>query len=742
MLSNGHTIANVAAHNERLYEAHAYPEMPKNEADILKSRYRWLLDTKDHRTLYRMLDRKLGINVEQEAHINIDNWLDPTSPSFDAGLKSSVFHYKPRTAKNDRFELCIATAEMKKAAWAYANRKQIIVDGTFGISISKVLLFIIMSADEFGKGIPLALLMFSAPSGNNHTAAGYDASILEKLFSLWQHSLGISSTGQPFSPTVAITDTDLKERRALTLTFPSIFLLICRFHIRQSWRNHRNKCLRASTAAHSQMQIRLRHIEDTLLTSASYSSACEAVNRERAELDLILLTGDGTIAKSALDHINYLSSYWLASEPLWHSWSDKGRQDAATILRCPIESVVGTTNHLESFNGLLKNHKLQRYKRNGYRMRLDLLTRVLVDNILPGIFKRSRLRRREEDLINKRILSLPGGELLIKKISQTVNISTPVAFFKADAGRDQAAKLLFENKQISVPEFGSDGFTFTCYSSVALATDSTPVSYTVNLQLHGAGLCTCPDFQSRGGACKHMRAALLRLDQLRMDSPHIKIPHIVLPTTESEARLQLGSLESLHPSSTSTEELIEQTEQAIRDKLLTEDDLFEQGSEVGTRSSTPDTFEESSETTEKAFAGQDENAQLYITDEYDLPTLHDSAKLSVDDQSIARVLRDLEHVSPKLSQLSEYLSGIHLHHPELIARAVACRLNLQLLVDALDETLQTAAQDIMAEEKSDPVYDKNLPQVSFHPDKRKRKDILPPSPEKGTTKRHQSYSVN
>jgi hypothetical protein len=41
-----------------------------------------------------------------------------------------------------------------------------------------------------------------------------------------------------FEPLVTLTDTDLKERGALILVFPRIWLLICKFHIHQSWQNH------------------------------------------------------------------------------------------------------------------------------------------------------------------------------------------------------------------------------------------------------------------------------------------------------------------------------------------------------------------------------------------------------------------------------------------------------------------------------------------------------------------------
>lgn len=762
MLNSGHTLASVISRNEHMYDAYAYPTMPKTEADILQSRYRWLLDAKDHRTLYRMLDRRRGVNVKQDAHINIDEWLNQDSPLFDKTLASSVFHYKPRTNKEDRFELCISTKEMREASWAYAHKKQIILDGTFGISVSKVLLFIVMAVDEFGKGVPLALLLFSAPSDNRHTAAGYDSSILEKLLKAWRDSLGLSDDGHPFVSAVAITDTDLKERRALDLTYPSILLLICRFHIRQSWQNHRNKCLRGNSAAHSTMRSRLRRLEDTLLATTIFDAALNIIKAEKEDLDRMSLTEDEVVAKGALEHVHYLGKgYWMTSEALWSSWSDKGRHDASAILQCPVEAVVGTTNHLESFNGLLKNQKLQRFKRNNRRLRLDLLVRVLIDETLPEIFKRKQLRQREKDLINKRIMSLPGGEKLVRMFSHIAVASSPIAYLKPDDARDKAAQDLLSNRQISIPEFSQDGFTFTCYSSLTLAMDAAPVTYNIVLRLDGQADCSCPDFQRRGGACKHMRAALLRLDQLRKDSPQIPLPQIILPTSEHDARQQVNP-HAQHTSLVSDEDLVKQTDIAFKSLLLDEeDDIFEQGSsdvepqDSGSSSlidNPPEAMSSDNLNTNELDRSQDE---------YDIPVLHSAAKIGVDDQSVIRVLRDLEHVAPKLSQLAEYLRGVHLR-TELIPQVLACRISLQPIIEALDRALEKASEDDISGNKqqtrttiiargspslidqstihsTQPHSESKFGSVSSN---KRRLDILPPSPEKGSTKRHHSYSVN
>lgn len=737
MLLQGHTYESVIAKNETQYDKRAYPDMPQQDEGILKSRYRWLLETKDHRTLFRKLDRARGVDVTQEAHINIDEWLNHSSPSYNANLAASVFHYEPRRTKDDRFELCIATKEMRDAAWVYGNKKQLILDGTFGVSKAKVLLFIAMAIDNNGKGIPLAFFLFSAPSENKHTPAGYDTSILTKLLKIWKNSLE-AEVGNDFSCLVAITDTDTKERKALTLTFSDIYLLICRFHIRQSWQNHRSKSVLGQTSAHSAIRARLARIEDELLATTIYEDACAIIKRESTAMEQLSRTEDEILALGALKHIHYLSSYWLSSEAIWKSWSDRGREDAAALLNCPVSSVVGTTNHLESFNGLLKNRKLQQHKRFGRRLRLDVLIKVLINNTLPSIFRRKRLARQEQNLIEKRIRSLPGGEELVSKPSNVLD-SIPVAYLQPDQGRDTAAQSLLSNKQIGSPEFINNSFTFECYSSLALSNESAPTVYKISMQLNGQASCTCKDFQHRGGACKHMRAALLRLNQIRSSSENISIPIVQLPSTEIDARQLISALQA----APTTCDPVQETISAIDCLILEDGDaIFEDDSEDEDNGLTQHSSTKPME--------PEKPISLYFQashNEYDIPVLRGTAKLGVDDQSVARVLRDLEYVTPKLHDLVGFLDGVHLHS-EFIPRAQACRSAIQPVVEALDRLLQqTTFKDTMDVEEILPRADfrlqkSNSASTSQTTTKRRREDILPPSPEKGSAKRHQSYSVN
>jgi hypothetical protein len=305
-----------------------------------------------------------GINAKEQPHINVDLWLDPNSPQYNKTLADAVFHYSARDSQEERFEICISTDEMKEAAWKYGYQSQIMLDGTFGICDKRVLLFIIMGVDGNRRGVPLAFLLFSAPSGNKHTAAGYDTAILAKLLKEWRSSLEAYRGGKSFYALVATTDTDLKERGALLIAIPELLLLICRTHLRRSWKNHRMKVLKGKTPAIALVSTRLRSLEDALVKTTSIDAARSLIADEVLALEAMKAEEiSEAAAHGGLEHLRYLSDYWLSTKDLWASWSDFGRHAAARVLGCSFEEVIPTTNHLESFNGLFKRKYVRAVER-------------------------------------------------------------------------------------------------------------------------------------------------------------------------------------------------------------------------------------------------------------------------------------------------------------------------------------------------------------------------------------------
>jgi hypothetical protein len=215
-----------------------------NGYDPATANVQYLLLPTINPTLYRKFSQTLRVDTWRAPQYNIDDWLDPSSPHFKPEMQDAIFHYSARSEAGEQFEVCISTSEMDNAAWKYGHHSQIILDRTFGVCSTRLLLFITMAVDEHGKGVPIVLFLFSAPTGNRATQAGYNTAILWKLLTQWKTHLKVShGSDDKFTPYVAIMDTDTKERSALLDVWINICLLICKFHLQQCWTNHQKKLL-------------------------------------------------------------------------------------------------------------------------------------------------------------------------------------------------------------------------------------------------------------------------------------------------------------------------------------------------------------------------------------------------------------------------------------------------------------------------------------------------------------------
>lgn len=245
-------------------KSHAYRDQHTEAEHPLASNYCYLIRPSDFSRLHRdHLRATYGIDVRIKPEHNVHNWLDPKSKYFRNALYKSIFYYAARKAEDERWTLCIATEDMNDAAWRYCHKQQLLLDGTFGLCTVRILLWIAMGINESGSGIPVALFLFSAPTGNRATHAGYNTSVLADLLGTWKMKLG-ERGGEPFTPGTAMTDTDLKERGALVTVWPNIILLLCRFHVRQCWTN-KPKALKISSSHslwHHRLRCRLMNLEE------------------------------------------------------------------------------------------------------------------------------------------------------------------------------------------------------------------------------------------------------------------------------------------------------------------------------------------------------------------------------------------------------------------------------------------------------------------------------------------------
>ncbi|TDL28464.1 hypothetical protein BD410DRAFT_695097, partial [Rickenella mellea] len=667
-LKDGATLTDIQVKNREMMNAQRYRNQP---VDTAKSPYRWILKQADTRSLYRQFNRIGGISVSKPAHVNIHNWLDPHSPEYNAALHRAIFHYSERATRGDRFEVCVATKEMLEAAWTYGHQSQIMLDGTFGVCDRKILLFIVMAIDENRHGVPLAFFFFSAPSGNKHTAAGYNTDIIAKLLKVWQDSLGQRSGGT-FEALVAITDTDLIERAALLRVFPGIWLLICKFHLRH----------------------RLKRLEDALVQTVSIDNAHAILEKE-----IIILGSDpaSEAAQKGLVHLTYLRDYW-STEILWRSWSDFGRRVAAAMLKCPVEGILTTTNHLESFNGLLKRKHLRRWQRGNRRLRLDVLLNLVITKVLPSIFDQRAMDRAENLRWEMRIRALRGGEALLSARNKPAIVLPSVAYLKADPTRHEAAISILNNKQISAPDWveKKNKLIFTCYSSVAVAADTDPTIYNLWLGFDGMAHCECQDFGQRGGACKHIRAAVLRVSELRLGG--IPIPAIPIPESEEDARkLQQDHLAQILSATTTPHSNLVRQAACVVEDVLRETELdtiavrVPEGQTADGAEGVEDDDGSESDSSESDAAG----------DDFDFTILRASGRAAVDEQAVARVFYELEGAGAKLRNLSTFLKDVSMQKKDL-RRAITFRDQLGSLFDELTRMISNVK--ISEEDKAEPAH--------------------------------------
>lgn len=122
---------------------------------------------------------------------------------------------------------------------------------------------------------------------------------------------------------------------------------------------------------------------------------------------------EAVAAKAALLYLDYLVTMWMP-EPLWQSWSQKGRSVTSVLLKIHVEGVLPTMNHLESFNRLLKRKYITCWQHSRSHLHFDFLICILITQITPDIFASHRLTSNYDSWLNSRFLNHAGGINLIE----------------------------------------------------------------------------------------------------------------------------------------------------------------------------------------------------------------------------------------------------------------------------------------------------------------------------------------
>ncbi|KAF7966089.1 hypothetical protein HWV62_40174, partial [Athelia sp. TMB] len=470
-LRSGGGIPAVQSKNLAMLAAHSYRGM--GDKIPLNVRYHFL--TSDVRQLYRLFTKSYGVDISSSPAHNLHQWLDHSSHLFRPELLEAIFYYTARTQKDERLKVCISTNDMDDAAWRFAHNSQLILDGTFGVCSSRLLLFIAMAIDDDGKGTPIAFFFFSAPTGNKATHAGYNRDIIRELLRKWRDHL---STGRPctFRPLVAITDTDTKERGGLQDAWEDIWLLLCHFHVSCCWANKRKKLFAGDDFWIQYAARRMHELDIQLFATTEHALALRLVSDERAHAHAIFRASSAvkSALEATIEYLDYLTSTWLPVA-LWQSWSQFGRIVASAILKIPVAGVLPTTNHLESFNRLLKRKYIPLWQRAGSRLRFDFLISILITHVLPEIFANRRAQHEYHQwLIERFSTHSNSADILaaVKLRQHPIRDGAQLCWWRDDEQRDgEAQNLLARNCLFNITTRKDDdgyeaSYSFSEYSPI------------------------------------------------------------------------------------------------------------------------------------------------------------------------------------------------------------------------------------------------------------------------------------
>ncbi|KIJ16187.1 hypothetical protein PAXINDRAFT_11227 [Paxillus involutus ATCC 200175] len=250
-----------------------------------------------------------------------------------------------------------------------------------------------MVIDDKNKGVPVAQILFMARKEAKAVHTDYNGKVLEDLLMQWKAGMDKNKHGEAFEMCIANTDNDARERLALRANWKDVFLILCHFHTWQAWRNGLNRSLRVVPKDERQLvRHRLAKFLMKLLKDITiYETAVTLYNKELQYFKNAMdNTHDPLVkarAKGGLAFFAYFQDY-LKSQAWWLSWSPGGVIEAARRMNIHPDRVAKTTNHLESFNGCLKQKFFGPYYHNGRLPRLDLWVMILITQVLPDFFNR------------------------------------------------------------------------------------------------------------------------------------------------------------------------------------------------------------------------------------------------------------------------------------------------------------------------------------------------------------------
>ncbi len=359
--------------------------------------YRFHLAIHDSSSLYQTAATKIDIPQRSKPEENLHRWFSPNTSASDPLLTASCLHYQPHIAatehtREQRFELIIATPQMREAAWRHGHGQLLHMDLTFGVCTAQTLLLILLVADKHGKGIPLAYIIFTAQNKTKAVHANYNTALLTHLLERYRAGMGVNAEGLMIMFRIAMLDMNPCKFDGLSTNFDLIFILICIFHVWQAWRNGLTKYLGSVSKGEPRQDVR-KQLGNFLICLmrdiVNYNEACQLYNNKISFFTVLSRNHNITSRKQGIGALSFLAYFkrYVKTYNDWLPWSPAGPIKAGEILGKDPTTIPCTNNMLEGFNGRIKGKHFAAYLHSGRLPRIDVWVLILITDVMPGLFK-------------------------------------------------------------------------------------------------------------------------------------------------------------------------------------------------------------------------------------------------------------------------------------------------------------------------------------------------------------------
>jgi hypothetical protein len=152
-------------------------------------------------------------------------------------------------------------------------------------------------------------------------------------------------------------------------------------------------------------------------------------------------------------------------------------------------------------------------------------------------------------------------------------------------------------------------------------------TYTIRVGFNGVVSCDCRDFKEQGGACKHIRGALIILEDLRCHGT--LIPHIPIPKSLADAQALQSTILTITIRPNKADLPTAQAAQKIEDILREDDTCLEDDVAVEGVDADDDNASVATDASSDSESESDEDEDEDVLEVSPRPSVHLSQRLTL-----------------------------------------------------------------------------------------------------------------